>query len=57
MDMSFSPGRIQAGICSLSIVIWVTRVFADAAYAFRSVLCFNEFCKFWKKNQVFDVLR
>ena len=24
--------------------------FADVAFAFRSVPCFNEFCKFWKRS-------
>ena len=33
-----------------SIVIWVTRVYADIASAFRSVPYFNEFCKFWKRS-------
>ena len=53
-DMRFPLGYIQAGVCSSNIVIWVTRVFANVAFTFMSVPCFNEFCKFWKRNYAFE---
>ena len=56
-DMRFPLGYIQAGVCSSNIVIWVTRVFANVAFTFMSVPCFNEFCKFWKRSYVFEVFR
>ena len=53
-DMRFPLGYIQAWACSSNIVIWVTRVFANVAFTFMSVPCFNEFCKFWKRSYVFE---
>ena len=41
LGMRFLLGHIQARVWSSSIVIWVTRVFADVAFTFRSLPCFN----------------
>ena len=30
--------------------LWMTRVFEDVAFPFRSLPCLNEFCKFWRKT-------
>ena len=50
IGMRFPLGHIQTKVLSSSIVIKVTRVFADIAFAFRSIPCFNEFHKFLRRS-------